>query len=125
MTNEKKICEQTTGISQHGNLIFWSKDKKITLKQAKENLIAGEEVAIPNAGAGSFREIFKKLGFEEVKVIDWTSSAGDWSFGVKNEDGWILAGQENRYPYYGFTYMVTSVYGKYQTFEELCKEITD
>ena len=121
---EKESCEQSTGCGQHGELVFFAEGgEKITLEKAKELIRENEIIEIPAAGAGNFREVFFALGFEEVKVHDWTNSAGDWSFGVKNEYVWFLAWQENRYPYHGFRYCISNEVMPCNTFEDLCEEI--
>lgn len=121
---EQKMCEEATGCNQQGKLVYYNEEgEKITLKQASELLQTNQLIEIPAAGSGNYREVFTSLGFEEVEVIDWTSSAGDWTFGVKNENGWYMAVQENRYPYHGFKYMISDIIGELETFEELCKEI--
>jgi len=100
------IAEEATGIKQSGKLELWSKGKVISRKKARQNVMSGEEVAVPGAGAGSYYKIFEMLGFSELKPLVLSSSAGDWSFGVKDKTGWRLASQENRYPYKGFRYYV-------------------
>jgi hypothetical protein len=67
-------------------------------------LFNNEEVAVPNAGAGSYDDVFKLFGFDKIEVYDWTSSAGDWTFMLHQKGGWRWGFQTNRYPYYGFTY---------------------
>jgi hypothetical protein len=121
MNYEKKLCEQTTGITEKGDLIIYNnKGNKITLKEAEKEVDNGKEIEIPAAGAGSYIKVFKNLGFIEVKVIDWTSSAGDWNFGVKDRNGWRVAFQNNRYPYLGFKYCVNSEH--FETFEDILNE---
>ena len=123
-TKEKHICEQATGCEQKGALVLYDEEgDKITLEQAAALIRDNQIIEIPAAGAGSFKEIFTALGFEDVEVIDWTSSAGDWSFGVKNEYAWFAAWQENRYPYHGFRYSISSDVMPCETFEQLCEEI--
>jgi hypothetical protein len=64
-------------------------------------------------GAGNFRKVFESMGYKQVDVLDWSSSAGDWSF-IVSRDGqtWHLATQENAYPHVGFRYNVdmTEIY---------------
>ena len=124
--NEKQMCEKATGIPQQGEIIFYNEEgDKISLEEAKEIIRDNGLIEVPSAGSGSFREIFASLGFGEVEVYDWTSSAGDWSFGVKNEYVWFSAWQENRYPYHGFKYCISSDVMPCNTFEDLCKEIEE
>jgi len=58
-------------------------------------------------GAGSFRQVFRQMGYPHLVVMSDSSSAGDWWFLV-SEDGvtWYNAGQENRWPHAGFEYNV-------------------
>ena len=121
---QQKVAEQATGCSQSGSIIYYDKEgNKITIKRAIELLNYGETVEVPSAGSGNYEQIFTQLGFEEVKVIDWSSSAGDWCFGVKDQDGWYPAFQENRYPYHGFKYSIGNT-SYYDTFRELEEEMT-
>ncbi len=57
------------------------------------------------AGAGDFKAWAEQQGYPLVEVLDWTSSAGDWSFIVSNNEGegWVLMTQSNNYPQRGFT----------------------
>ena len=105
---EQYKAESATGCCQQGKLVFYDESGTvISAEQAKENILAGKPVAIPGAGAGNYSEVFTDLlGFDELEVVDWTSSAGDWSFAVKDETGWRVAWQSNRYPYHGYTYQV-------------------
>lgn len=113
------IAEQATGIKQQGELRFWSKGKKISQKLASKCIREYKEIAVPSAGAGSYYEVFEKLGFSELKPMVLSSSAGDWEFGVKDKTGWRVAGQDNRYPHYGFTYWISSDLWGFETFEDL------
>ena len=123
-TYEKKMSEQATGCKQQGEIVYFKEGgEKVTPKQAAELFQENELIEVSSAGAGSFREIFEDLGFDEVEVINWTSSAGDWTFGVKNDVGWFVATQENRYPYYGFRYAISDLIPPCETFEQLCEEI--
>lgn len=80
----------------------------------------GGDVALPNAGAGSYRKVFCDiLGFIDCKVIEWSSSAGDWSFAVFDGATWYAAFQSNRYPRAGYCYSLNRDY-QAETFEELC-----
>jgi len=121
---EKTMCEDATGCTQKGCIVYYDdKGNKLSKNRAIELLNDGETIEVPSAGVGNYREIFTDLGFEEVKVIDWTSSAGDWGFGVKNNHGWFVASQENRYPYHGFRYSINYMTICCETFEKLCKMV--
>jgi hypothetical protein len=89
-----------------------------TAKDVLDYLFSGGCVAVPSAGAGSYRKFFKSIGCTEVQVYDWTSSAGDWTFAVKLGDLWFAAFQNNRYPQTGFDYSLSS--GGVASFEDLC-----
>lgn len=119
----KEKAEGATGTIQQGDLQFYNDSgEKISEKKASKLFLDGEVVEVASAGAGSYGEVLELLGAEDVKVIDWTSSAGDWTFGVLVEGFWLVASQENRYPYHGFRYsMSRDIEGR--TFEELCEII--
>ena len=91
-------------------------------KAAYDFLREGGEVGVPHAGAGSYDDVFRSLGFTEVEVVEQGSSAGDWSFGVRDgaEGPWHYASQDNRYPYHGFKYRV-DFDSSFPSFEALCK----
>jgi len=72
---------------------------------ARELFMNGKAIHAPNAGAGSYKAILKRLGFGWVKVEDWTSSAGDWVFRVWNKR---LVFQSNRFPRHGFSYTIAN-----------------
>jgi len=123
---EKQMSEQATGCFQHGSLVYYDETgTKITPKQAEDLLKTNQQIEVPSAGAGSYKEIFTSLGFEEIEIIDSTSSAGDWTLGVKNCYGWFVAVQENRYPYHGFKYSISDLIVCFGTFEDLCKEVEE
>ena len=117
---EKLVSEEATGINQQGKLLFWDKNGVISIAEAITRLHNNESIAVPAAGAGNYNGIFRILGFTNIKVIDWSSSAGDWTFGVKDEYGWKIAWQENRYPYHGFAYMINNdiVYNEFADITE-------
>ena len=58
-------------------------------------------------GAGDFREWARQQGYPFCEVLNWTSSAGDWSFLV-SRDGktWHPMWQSNNYPKPGFSRIV-------------------
>ncbi|MCD6402675.1 hypothetical protein J7L36_02380 [bacterium] len=118
-------AERATGIKQRGKLEFWSEGERISKKQAKKYIREGKEVAIPGAGAGNYHEVFRELGFLKLEPLILSSSAGDWIFGVKDKFGWRLAGQENRYPYYGFIYWIDKENGPFGSFEILEKQLKE
>lgn len=113
------IAEEATGIEERERLEFWSRGARISKKQARQNLREGKEVAVPGAGAGSYLRIFKELRFSEVEEINTGSSAGDWDFAVKDKEGWSLASQENRYPFYGFSYWLSRDFQGFSSFKDL------
>ena len=117
----KEMCEDATGCKQQGDIIYYNgQGEKITREEASNLFLDNKLIEVPSAGSGSFQEVITDLGFDEARVIDWTSSAGDWCFGAKNEHGWFIVSQENRYPYHGFKYMVSNEIGGVDTFENLC-----
>ena len=58
-------------------------------------------------GAGDYFEWAKQQGYPYLAILDQTSSAGNWSFLVsQDEETWYLMTQENNYPEPGFTWTV-------------------
>jgi hypothetical protein len=115
---EKLQAEEATGIKENpngfGNMYSFG-GAKLTPTEAVDLVRNQDAVEVPNAGAGSYREVFKALGYADVKTVDTTSSAGDWTFMVEDNGLWYIASQENRYPYRGFAYSV-DVHG-FDTFQ--------
>jgi hypothetical protein len=123
-THEQKMAEEATGLYQTGDLVFFDNDgKKLTKEQAIELLNSNDDVIVPSAGAGSYREVFSSLGFQEVEVVYSQASAGDWTFGIKNDNGWVVGQQENNYPATGFRYVISPMIDCCQTFEELVEKV--
>ena len=122
-TQEKIMCETITGCSQQGKIVYYGESgEQISQNEAAIILRNNGIIEVPAAGSGNYREIFTALGFSEVEVIDLTSLAGNWTFGVLGEKGWLIAYQENRYPYHGFKYGIRDIVAC-ETFEELCRII--
>ena len=131
---EQETCEQATGIVEnpHGVGMIYSGPKntnghvtpggvRLTVAEARQAIQDGETIEIPNAGAGSYRKVFiDLLDYKKIEVVCWSSSAGDWQFGVFDGEQWIACGQENRYPRHGFRYWVNDEHTA-NTFEELCQ----
>jgi hypothetical protein len=105
---EKQVCKDATGIRQCKTLgkFYDGKGNEIKISQARKIFRQGEIVEVPNAGAGSFREVLKMLGYKKIDVYEWCSSAGDWTFKIKGH----FVCQENRYPYFGFRYSLCEIY---------------
>ena len=56
-------------------------------------------------GADGYAQFATKKGYRFIETVDWTSSAGDWTFIVsKSGKVWRLLFQENNYPRGGFSY---------------------
>jgi hypothetical protein len=91
----------------------------LSIDEARQAILEGISVEVPNAGAGSYRAFFESIGFKEVRVVENMSSAGDWTFGVLGENNlWHIATQTNRFPRHGFEYSVA--WDKFATeFEDL------
>lgn len=119
-SNEQRTAEEATGCVQIGRLVYLN-EKGIILneEQAAQIFQSYGLIGVPGAGAGNYREVFVVLGVDVIEVNDWTSSAGDWSFGVKIYDKWYMATQENRYPCIGFKYLLSDLIGPCKTKEEL------
>ena len=81
------------------------------VREVLEKLSA--ETATGCMGAGNYRDWAREHGFPFLEVVDWTSSAGDWTF-IVSIDGkhWQVMTQTNNYPRAGFSYTVvpTPVY---------------
>jgi hypothetical protein len=107
------ISEEATGCQQSPTGLGTAYLDADTIVSTREDvmsaLLTGKTVELPNAGSGSYTKLFTEYAnFDEVAVLDWTSSAGDWTFGVRLGDGWYMAGQNNRYPGHGFSYWVNT-----------------
>jgi len=124
MNQEKQMAEEATGISENPRglgKLFACPGVELTPEAARNYISDGELVEVPNAGAGSYTAFFTDIcKFEKVQVIDWTSSAGDWVFGVLDNECWYPAFQTNRYPRHGFSYSVDRARCA-DSFEDLCK----
>jgi hypothetical protein len=107
-------CKENNGLGK----LYDSKGNEINRDQAVCVFEDGGIVEVPNAGAGSYKTLLKLLGYQEVKVVDWTSSAGNWCFGARWGDDWWRVWQENRYPHFGFRY--NRGQEVYDSFEDLC-----
>lgn len=106
---EKQMCEAGTGIVEHATgygKLYADGGVEVTPEQAYDLLRENALVEVPNAGSATFRKFFIDVGFAEVDVFEWSSSAGDWTFVVRDGDCWYPAFQHNRYPYHGFKYLV-------------------
>lgn len=127
-----QFAEEATGIRQRGRQLGpfsagpINRDGFVSIpghdlsdEKALDYLLEGGSVSVPNAGAGSYREFFTRMKFTQIKVVNHTSSAGDWCFGVEDEGTWTLAFQSNRYPRPGFDYSVDREMTA-ESFETLC-----
>ena len=93
------------------------------LRELRDTMIA--EQATGCVGAGGYLAYAKQNGYTHCEVLDWTSSAGDWTFLVsKNGFEWRILYQENNWPRPGFSYSVgdTVFYGD---FEEVSAVVWD
>lgn len=92
----------------------------------KTNEQIAAEFATGIEGAGDYRQVAGDLGFNYLKVLDWTSSAGDWTF-IVSQDGksWYVMSRENNWPSTGFTYYVNTDEAYIGTAEEAMKEIAE
>lgn len=101
--------DQATGIHQKGKSYGVIYHAGIELKNSAEvnqHLDMGMAIHVPNAGAGSYREIFTDLGVTDIEPIDQTASDGSWTFSAIRDGSRTLIHQENRYPNYGFRYVI-------------------
>lgn len=72
------------------------------VSDAKARRIVRDDGWIHDPNRCGHNEVARRLGFKILRVEDWTSSAGDWSFRIR---GGLLI-QENRYPLVGFRYAI-------------------
>jgi len=119
MTPERAMAEQATGCVQRGALgqLYRDGGEPLDDAAARAAFAEGAVIHAPNAGAGSYGEMFRRLGADSCEIVDSTSSAGDWSFALEMGGPWRVAVQENRHPYHGFRYALLD--GEYGTMEEL------
>lgn len=105
---EEEAAAQGTGIRASvadGGQLYITGGDTVTDEEASERFLAGDVIHAPNAGSGSFRTILSRLGFDDVKVWDWSSSAGDWVLIVNPDDiAAAVVYQSNRHPNCGFSY---------------------
>jgi hypothetical protein len=99
---EQEIAEEATGIAERASSapLYADGGDTVSVARARKLFRQGVPIHDPNAGSGSFRSVLSRLGFNDVEVEEWTSSAGDWVFRVRSG----LVFQTNRYPYHGFMY---------------------
>lgn len=119
------IAEQMTGVTEHPNGVgqfYDSNGKAVTHEEAQDLFIGGDSIEVPNAGAGSYDPVFRAMGYQEVKAIEWGSSAGDWIFGIRDEATWYVAYQTNRYPQHGYAYSLNGM--SFETYEEACSFVS-
>ena len=111
----RSAAEGATGCAQTGALgrLYGAGGAELPDVEARERIRRGEPVHVPNAGAGSYQEFFRRMGASDVRALDRTSSAGDWEFAVlfDGDDAWFPAFQGNRYPHHGFVYSVDTSFG--------------
>lgn len=122
MTFEKQIAEQATGLPEHprgSGQFYFAGGATLTDEQARTEILNDAAIEVPNAGAGSYREVFQRLGFKDVQPFCLSSSAGDWNFAVHDGESWRAANQFNRHPYHGFSY---NVYPRTFDTKEACFE---
>lgn len=74
--------------------------------------------------ASGYAEYAEKLGYRFIEVVDWTSSAGDWTFAVsKDGDEWKLMCQTNNYPQPGFTREIVDEFTYYGCASDVLQQI--
>lgn len=127
---ERLLAEQATGLAQTRKGLgkyYVSESLAVSPRTAYDMLRAGRAVQIhvPNAGAGSYHEFFASLGLTEIRVVQDSSSGGDWTFAIKDGLGgmWYPAFQTNRYPRQGFSYSI-NFDEPFDTFERLVEFVS-
>ena len=88
-------------------------------KEALDWLRRGGKVFAPGASFQGYHKFFGDMEYKDVKVIDQTSSAGDWIFGLFDGRVWIFGIQENAYPKRGFIYAIDNLSYRGRSFEDL------
>jgi hypothetical protein len=93
-------------------------------QQVLEVEIASQMTGCDNAGM--YRGWAAEHGFSHLAVVDWTSSAGDWSF-IVSRDGfeWFPMFQENRWPRAGFDRSVDESTVFYGSEDEALNEVCE
>jgi hypothetical protein len=93
-------------------------------EQAVEKMMCEEATGC--SGAGDYRKWSRSQGYPHCAVVDWTSSAGDWTFLV-SKDGheWVLMTQTNQYPRAGFDRIIDEDTKYYGTEQEALKQVCD
>lgn len=127
-TMQERAAEDATGCNAnpHGlGKLYADGGEVVSVTKAKRLFRDGKSIEIPNAGAGSYNKVLAMLGYKRVEVVDWTSSAGDWTLAIRTADGWKPVSQENRHPYHGFRYALCSTPWPMETFEELCSYLSE
>jgi len=82
------------------------------------------EQATGCGSAGDYRLFAEQNGFGKCAVVDWTSSAGDWTFLVSADgEEWFLMSQTNNYPRSGFTRQIDTEEAFYGTEEEAMSKV--
>lgn len=71
-------------------------------------------------GAGDYQEVFEKMDYPYLEILDWTSSTGDWQF-IVSRDGktWYVAGQDKGWSRSGFDYWVDEEHPFYGNVDEV------
>lgn len=69
-----------------------------------------------------FVHVLEEL-FDDTRIVDSTSSAGDWCFAFKISDTWYPAWQENMYPTCGYRWTISREFPAH-SIEELWNILT-
>lgn len=86
-------------------------------------------VAVDTTGcdkAGDYARWAKAQGYKHIEVVDWMSSAGDWTF-IVSEDGenWELMYQVNAYPRPGFNRQIDPYFEAYGSADEVLEYVLE
>ena len=94
----------------------------MNLNQIVDSGICEQSTGCDNASG--FMRYAESQGYQYCEVVDWSSSAGDWSFIVsKDFETWHPMFQENNWPRSGFTRTIDTARVFYGEPEQVLEEI--
>jgi len=95
---------------------------RVELEEAVAALNAETATGCP--GAGGYRAFAKSQGFQYIRTLNTSSSAGDWEFLVsKDRETWYVMTQRNNWPRPGFSYDIDTDTAFLGTFGEAAEQV--